>query len=173
MTTVKQHVILLVDISSSMFHRAPRLVSGINNFINSLRQRDDSQDLYISLLLFNDKITHVCGAVPVQDIQTFLTHDIVPFGMTHLYDAIGLTIQNHLGSTSAVHHNLFIISDGYDTGSNLFTRDQASQLCDNASQNGWNITHCDVNISNLDSNSIKKVVYDADNIDQLFSSLAI
>lgn len=168
----KQHVIILIDISSSMFPRARQLVSGLNNFVNSLKQRVDSQNIYLSLILFNTKLINVHNLVPVCDICTFGSSDVLPFGATFLYDAIGQVLNTWVPRTDMT-HNLFIISDGEDTGSMFFSREQASQMCTDASQYGWNITHCDVDVSKLDSNTIRKVVYNADNIDLLFGSLAL
>ena len=170
---MKEHVIILMDISYSMQRRAQSMIDGLNKFVESLKARPDHEDILFTVMLFSDWRTYLCRGVPVDNVSLFTLRNFPNFGMTHLYDAIGDLVQDWIQEKRARHH-LFIVTDGEDNGSKTVSKEQASQACDMViRKHGWTITHCDVDVSKLDSASVNKVVYDIDDLENILSSLSI
>lgn len=168
-----EHIIILIDISYSMYSKAEYIISGLNNFIESLRHRDDSNKILITVIVFCQKITYLCCGVPVKNVEIFNVKQLPTFGTTFLYDAIGIVINDWINEYR-LHHNLYIITDGDDTGSNKVTKEEANKLCEQAVQDyDWNITYCGIDTGKLISNSIKRVIYDVNNVENLLSNLVL
>ncbi len=170
---MKQHVIVLMDISYSMQIRVKNMIDGLNKFVHTLRARSDHANILFSVMLFSDKRSYLCREVPVDDLSPFTVYNLPEFGLTHLYDAIGTLFHEWTNETRAQHH-LFIITDGDDNGSTQVTKQQATQLCDKmVLERNWTVSHCDVDISKLESFNVQKVVYDVDNLEELLGNLSI
>jgi len=170
---MKQHVIVLMDISYSMQPHAKNMIDGLNKFVDTLRARSDHTNILFSAMLFSDKRSYLCREVPVDDLSPFTVYNIPEFGLTHLYDAIGELFDEWTNETREQHH-LFIITDGDDNGSKKVTKQQATQMCDKmVLERNWTVTHCDVDINKLGSFNVQKVVYDIDNLEELLGNLSI
>ena len=170
---MKQHIIVLMDNSYSMLTRARSIVDGVNKFVNNLRHHQDSDNLLFSLILFSHEFTYMCKGLFVQEVPIFTIKDLPSFGRTHLYDAIAKVLNEWIAEKRA-NHNLFIISDGIDNGSKLLGKEEANQACETAIElHGWKITYCDIELDSLCSDKIQKIVYSADNLENLLENLHI
>jgi len=167
-----KHFIILVDTSYSMVSHMDKVVSGLNRFVSNLKTQSNMQVIYISVAYFNDQYSYVCKQQNIHEIPIFLAENFNKFGATSLYDAIGGVVEELLTDTSECQHNMFVISDGNDTTSNLHTSHSVETLCQQAIMTGkWTITHCSTDLSNL--STVKKVKYDVDELDDLLSSLSL
>jgi uncharacterized protein YegL len=173
MSYTNQHVIVLLDISYSMYHRKQKMLDGLNSFVQNLQRRADSSNIFFTLLMFSEHTYYICKATPVNDICKYDFSVFPPFGNTHLYDAMGQVFRDWI-SYNNISHNLFIITDGLDNGSRQINKQTASQMCDDAVKKyKWKIRDCHVHISNLESEMVESVHYAIDELDNLFSSLTV
>jgi len=168
---MKQHVIVLIDISYSMKKNSNAIVNGLNSFVDSLRQKRNSNDTYISVILFCDKIHYMCKFSHIKDVDHFSINQLPEFGLTFLYDAVG-SILTEMIPEKRFQHTFFIITDGVDTGSTVMQESDAKSLCDEAIKNGWRITHCGVDAGNLGA-SVSDVHMNIDELENLISGLSI
>lgn len=172
---MKQHIIVLLDVSYSMREHSQKMINGLNKFVASLRDHLNHCNIIISVILFCDSRTYLCKGVPVDEIKNFTINDLDKFGLTYLYDAIGSVITEWMSEKRAIHH-LFIITDGVDNGSKEMTYESMRQYCETAvNQHGWIITHCDIDITRLkcDDKCVKNVHYDINNLEDLLGGLII
>ena len=170
---MKQHVVVLLDISYSMLTQTRSIVDGVNKFVKSLTQRQDSYNILFTLILFSHEFTYMCKGIFVNEVPTFTIEDLPTFGQTHLYDAIAKVLNDWILEKRANHH-LFIITDGMDNGSKLLGEEEAKKACEIAiDDHGWKITHCDVNLYSLTSSKVQKVIYNVNNLENLLENLKI
>ena len=130
-----KHIIVLIDISYSMKKNATSIIKGLNKFVENFKQ---SVDIYLSVMLFCDSRHYLCRAVPINTVKLFSTEELPPFGTTFLYDAVG-AILTEWGHEKEAEHHFFIITDGCDTGSLIFTKNGVTNLCDEAHKSGWQV----------------------------------
>jgi len=168
---MKQHVIVLIDISYSMKKNASAIIKGLNLFVQRLREGKHADEVYISVVLFSDNIHYLCKAVQIKEVHLFSKSQLPKFGFTFLYDAIGYIINEWIHEKT-VDHNFFIITDGDDTGSILVSASESRELCNNAIKNGWRITHCGVDAGNLGA-GVSKIPGGIDDLESLLSGLHI
>ena len=167
---MKQHVIVLIDISYSMKKNSNAIIKGLNCFVDTLQQKKNSNDMYISVVLFSDKIHYLCKFSEIKDVDHFSLNQLPEFGSTNLYDAVG-SILTEIIPEKRFKHTFFIITDGADTGS-VMKESEAKSLCDEAVKNGWTITHCGVDAGNLGA-SVSDVHLNIDDLEGLLSGLSI
>lgn len=168
---MKQHVIVLIDISFSMKNNACAIIKGLNLFVKRLQKGNQANDIYLSVVLFCDNIHYLCKAVPIKEVNIFSISQLPKFGFTFLYDAIGYVIKEWIHE-KMVEHIFFIITDGVDTGSISVSASESRELCDNAVENGWRITHCGVDAGNLGT-GVSEIPSDLDDLESLLSGLCI
>jgi uncharacterized protein YegL len=168
---MKQHVIVLIDISYSMKKNSSAIIKGLNLFLERLQKVKNANDIYLSVVLFCHKINYLCKAVMVKEVHLFSIKQLPQFGFTYLYDAIGHIIKEWIHE-KMVEHNFFIITDGHDTGSMLVSESESRELCDNAIKNGWRITHCGVDAGNLGA-GVSEIPSDLNDLESLLSCLCI
>ena len=163
-----KHVIVLIDISYSMKKNSESIIKGLNKFVEKFKR---SVEVYLSVMLFCDSRHYLCRAVPINTVEPFSTKQLPPFGTTFLYDAIG-AILTEWGNEKGAEHHFFIITDGCDTGSVIFTKNGVANLCDDAIKSGWLITHCGVDSSNLGT-GVLEIIGEIDDLEGLLGSLSI
>ena len=168
---MKQHVIVLIDISYSMKKNSSAIIKGLNLFVERLREGRHNNEIYLSVVLFCDNIHYLCKAVAIKEVNLFSTSQLPKFGFTYLYDAIGYIIKEWIHE-KMVEHNFFIITDGDDTGSISVSETESIELCDNAINNGWRITYCGVDSANLAA-GVSKIQGDINDLENLLSGLSI
>jgi uncharacterized protein YegL len=178
-----RHIILLIDNSYSMKNHIANVVSGINRFVTTLKAASKPNDTFLSIVSFSTRHEYVLNAVDVYAVPLLELHHFMNFGLTSLYDSIVAIVSEWLlhneeyriqrNSNDDVFTEMFIVSDGDDQSSILYTREQAVYYCEQAiHQFGWNITHCHVEIDKL-CDSVKHVTYDIKNVETLFDSLKL
>lgn len=165
---MNNHIIILLDTSYSMIDYSKKIIVGLNKFIQKIKDKDENT--IISIMIFSDKRKYLCKGILVKELlKPFTIIDLGTFGMTHLYDAVGEIIEEWINE-KRVKHNLFIITDGHDNGSKYVNEEKATQYCNLAVNQGWDITHCGVDISKL---GVKEIKYNIDEVDDLFVNLQI
>lgn len=116
-------VAFLLDQSGSMGSCRDQAISTFNEQVDTVREKakEDNHDVTVSLAVFNDKVIKKFFDVE-PDYLTKLDKDSYrPGGMTALYDAIMLMVNDLRKSPHAIDPNtsflLFIVTDGYENAS--------------------------------------------------------
>ena len=81
------HIIVMIDTSYSMYNRLINIINSLNNFINNLKQKNHN-DIYLTVVQFNDKIKYICKLININKIGQFTTDQFNIYGSTALYDSI-------------------------------------------------------------------------------------
>lgn len=162
------HIIIAIDTSSSMKDYIKNAVNGLNNFLIKLKNKKDN--IFITVITFNNNPKYILRYTHVNDINFF---DDILFkceGLTCLYDTICLTlldIENLIDDKT----HFFIISDGNDTYSDKYKKEDVDVMCNIAKiKYNYNIKHCHTDYSILD---IPTINYDINSIENLLSNLEI
>ena len=124
--TINLHVIL--DVSPSMVDRWPQTLSGLNEYMYSLRkdQQDNNQDYEVSMTAFSSSAEKIYDRVVLDKIPTFSSKNLSPYGSgTALYKAIHETLTP-IDKTGPV--LVVIITDGEDNQSTRTDQDLADKV---------------------------------------------
>lgn len=86
---------IIIDESSSMSPQRDTVISGINEYVQTLRQKDGEEFIptKISITKFADTISTPVSGIDIDSYKEITRDDYSPNGMTALYDAIGQTIN--------------------------------------------------------------------------------
>jgi len=160
------HYIVLVDTSYSMIMNLDKLVTGLNNFIQTIR----NSDTHLSIVNFSNNMKYIYKGTNIKDVGNIIQSDLSGFSSTSLYDSVcNLIIEWKVVPGL---HKLFIITDGIDNSSRRYNKEQTNFLCNEATLSGnWEIVHCHTEVSDLCVS--KKVVYEVDNLSDILGNLII
>lgn len=129
----------ILDQSGSMSSVKNQVLSGFEEYINGLKQKNDNEsELLFSLTLFDSnfsgiRLVKTYLVTPIKDVQPLTEYTYKPDGMTPLYDAIGITIREVdsliLSKGLKIHRVLNVIhTDGQENSSKEFDSKKISQL---------------------------------------------
>ena len=164
-----EHVLVAIDTSLSMDSHIASAVNGLNDFIAKLKIYHPQT--FLSVVWFNKCWSYVVKGDSVQAVGVFTRQDFQCMGTTSLYDCVCSLIIEwvHLDAPTS----LYIISDGDDNSSILYTDNNATDICKSAiCEKGWKITHCSTDKSKLIPHT-NQVRYDVDDIGDMLSGLGI
>jgi hypothetical protein len=99
------NIIIILDESSSMQIMNNEPVDSINTFV----QEQNNLEKKITLWKFNNRVKKVWDAIPINQVENF--QDYQPTGMTALYDAIGMAIEDKNFTIDTI---CLIITDGFE-----------------------------------------------------------
>lgn len=130
--TQKTLITLLVDTTTSMKAHVKSTISGLNEYVASMR--DQEMDARLSLVTFNSgpqgiRIKSPLSAVPLGDVREFKESDMPCDGMTPLLAAIKITIdeiERALGERRNIKPIMVIQTDGQENSSHLHTYTDAN-----------------------------------------------
>jgi hypothetical protein len=106
------NIIIILDESSSMQIMNNEPVDSINTFV----QEQNNLEKKITLWKFNNRVKKVWDAIPSNQVENF--QDYQPTGMTALYDAIGMAIEDKKFTKDTI---CLIITDGFENSSQKYT----------------------------------------------------
>jgi uncharacterized protein YegL len=126
---------LILDMTGSMQSRRAETVSGINEYVGTLKERVTDNEKYLfTLAKFNGDIgvEYIVKDVPIQDVKPLTQADYKPDGMTNLYDAVGQVIDDTNEDLKRFAFDvpvLFVImTDGEENHSKKYTRESLFAL---------------------------------------------
>ena len=170
---MKKHIILLIDNSYSMKTNSEGIIKGLNSFIDRMKKgKQKIEDIFFSVMFFSDTHDYLLKAIPLTNVPFFTTGQLPKYGLTFLYDAIGIIMEEWLPFSSISENYLFIITDGSDTGSVRVKSFESRLMCEDAVKKGWKITHCGVDSGNL-GNGVLDVVGEIDDLEKLIGGICI
>ena len=118
MKTTKNKVLvsLILDKSGSMSIMQNQTISGVNEYVNSLK-KDKKVDYDFALTTFNHDVV-IGEAVPIKEFKELTTTSYSPDGMTALYDAVCITCKKIAKETKKTQKVLVaIMTDGAENSS--------------------------------------------------------
>ncbi|MBM4467247.1 MAG: VWA domain-containing protein [Chloroflexi bacterium] len=129
-------VSFILDETGSMQVVKGPTISGFNEYVQSLRQEDNADDVRFMLTKFNsEKIELVHDSVKLSDVALLDDASYSPNYLTPLYDVIGKTIKAISDDGCNV---LFVIqTDGQENYSKEFTREAIFTVIAEKKKAGW------------------------------------
>ncbi|MEE9200214.1 MAG: hypothetical protein V3V45_02095 [Candidatus Brocadiales bacterium] len=122
-------VTLVLDRTGSMDSCREQVISGFNEYIETLKKTKDAEFLFTLILFDKYGDEHLAldipyKAAPLNDVKPLTLETYVPRGLTPLYDAIGYGIQT-TEQTKGYDKTVFVImTDGEENSSKEFSREQ-------------------------------------------------
>ncbi len=145
-------LVFILDRSGSMHGLETDTIGGFNSMIE--KQKDNTGEVLVSTVLFNDKSIVVHDRKNIKDIVPMTKYDYSPFGSTALLDAIGCAIH-HIGNIHKYarkedipEKTLFVITtDGMENSSHLFDTDKIKNMISRQKEKyGWEFIFLGANI---------------------------
>jgi len=139
-------IVLIIDTSFSV---SKNYIDIINFLIQS--EKEKHQESRITLVTFNTKITYIYLNTPLNEIHRPI--EIVPDGMTALYDCVNSILNNLLRFFTRTQQSnpvLFLLTDG-DDNSSIITNHQHLKLQLNRIRTiGWKVVFLGTTLASLD-----------------------
>jgi hypothetical protein len=124
-------IILIADRSGSMTSIRADAEGGINEFIREQKKEGNAN---FTLVEFDDSIDAVHKQT---DIKNVADYELLPRGMTALYDAIGATLANADKITTTGKKICVIVTDGGENSSREWSQKAIFDRIDSLKENGW------------------------------------
>ena len=136
---------VILDKSGSMEQIRQAAIDGFNEVLSGIvhaqQQYADTQEHYVSLVVFSDSdVRVVCDNLRVGQVKPLGNDDYEPYGMTPLYDAIGLSLtrlEQRTAGCNDVAVVVTIITDGLENASREYNRESIRRMIDEMKGKGW------------------------------------
>jgi Mg-chelatase subunit ChlD len=134
----KLYVSFVLDETGSMSSVHEQTVSGFNEYIQTLKDADNADDVRFTLLRFNSESMHEqYKGVKLSKIEGL--SDYRPRAVTPLYDAIGRTIKSLEKTLNGKKRNALVViqTDGQENDSKEYDREQIFKMIKEKTDKGW------------------------------------
>lgn len=136
----KTHVLLVLDMSGSMYRLADDVREGFNSYIDGLRA-DTAADYRVTASVFDTTVMPLCTGVKLHKVPELTEALYRPRGNTALLDAIGKTITSFETRVPALHKKdrvlLVVNTDGQENSSREFSRETVRQMIADRERGQW------------------------------------
>ena len=142
MNTKVTEIVIIIDKSGSMASFSEDTIQGVNSLIT--KQKAEEGNANLSMVFFNNAVSTFRWREPIRDTESITNNEYHPSGSTSLLDAIGSTIKEMV---SSLHSEpsfkcsdsivFFILSDGYENSSQLYTYTQVRQMITQQTKKNW------------------------------------
>ena len=131
-----------------MEHLRRAAVEGFNEVVDGIRQSQAAhnarQEHNVSLVVFGGQGTDIIyDEVSIDSVRRLSVEDYRPYGMTPLYDAVGMALhrtEEHVAKTDDAAVIVTIITDGLENASREYTLDVIRRFIGYLSEKGWVFT---------------------------------
>ena len=144
----KTELIIILDMSGSMYPLTDDTVQGYNSLIDQQKKLEGEAN--VTLVLFNDEYKKVLDRVPLQEVKELTKEDYVAHSTTALYDAIGKTITDFPNVEDGVKVMLSITTDGQENSSKEFNRKTVKTMLEDKQKLGWEVLFIGADINSLE-----------------------
>lgn len=122
-------VTLVLDRTGSMESSRDKIISGFNEYIETLKKTKDAEFLFTLILFDKFEDEHLALDIPykaasLNDVKPLTRETYVPRGLTPLYDAIGYGIHTTEESKGYDKVVFVIMTDGEENSSKEYSREQ-------------------------------------------------
>lgn len=129
--TPQTHVLLVLDMSGSMYRLADDVREGFNSYIDGLRA-DTAADYRVTASVFDTEVMALCVGAKLPKVPHLTAELYRPRGNTALLDAIGKTITGFETRVPKLRKKdrvlLVVNTDGQENSSREFSRDTIRQM---------------------------------------------
>jgi len=126
-----------------MASMGPEVHGGMNAYLAQQR-KTDAEDCGRSTVIvktFDNFVEDVHGGVPLEEVPEVTAADVAPRGGTALYDAIGAALVDTAALVNGLDHSpavcIFIMTDGMENGSRLWTHSAVTEQIGRLQGRGW------------------------------------
>ena len=127
-TTTTTCVTFLLDSSGSMMGKEGNVLSAINNMFSDWKKKGTKEVEY-NVYTFAENLYKMKGSTKLSVCSELKPEDYRVGGMTSLYDAVVQVFQENKERSG---RTFVIITDGEDTSSSKYTKEEAKKVIDNA-----------------------------------------
>lgn len=147
----KLKLFIILDKSGSMSSVDTATISGLNEYLQTLRQ--DKSDYQVSLTLFDTVVRTLFEGKNIKDVTPLTRDDYTPSGMTALLDAVGSVVTEAKSSVKKTEKALVcIMTDGYENSSREWNQKSLSKLINELEKSGnWTFTFLGANQDSWDT----------------------
>ena len=148
-------VIIILDKSGSMHELTEDTIGGFNSLIEQQKQENSDSDVFVTTILFNEKVKLVHDFAPIGEVPKLTTKEYVANGSTALYDAVGFAIKHEderilsLAKKKKPLPNktlIVITTDGYENASVKYKYEEIRELIEKRKEEGVNFLFIRANI---------------------------
>ena len=146
-------LVFILDKSGSMMSLTDDTIGGFNSMIEKQKQEDG--EAYVTTVLFNSGVEFLHNHINIKEIEPMTKTHYYPYGMTALYDAVGMTIDTigeRLANTPEEERPekvIFIITtDGYENNSTIFKHSKVKEMIEHQQNKySWTFMFLGANIN--------------------------
>lgn len=117
------HVLMVVDMSGSMWNLAEDVRGGFNSYVAGLRDQHDIK-VRLTAAMFDERYLPLTVDASLDEVPALTAHNYAPAGRTALYDALGKTIGDFDSRVVLGEHDRVICvvqTDGQENASQDWT----------------------------------------------------
>lgn len=121
-------LIMILDMSGSMYELRDDTIGGYNSLIEEQKKEDG--EAFVTTVLFNHSYSVLYDRADIKDVKPLTGGEYIPSGMTAMLDAVGRAITSVGQSLAAMPEEerpsrvmVTIITDGYENSSKEYTWD--------------------------------------------------
>jgi uncharacterized protein YegL len=136
-----QEVVAIIDESGSMISKEEQTINGINSALQALsKEKEDNVKINVSIKFFNHNERILIRSLNIKDVRPIKLSQYVPHGHTALFDAIGNSLhyfmeQKLLDPKSYDSCLIYIVTDGMENVSKIYTSEKLKKMIENAQEN--------------------------------------
>ena len=123
------HVLMIVDMSGSMFSLAEDVRGGYNNYLSDLEA--DADNYSFTVTLFDTKFKSLCVATSLAETPRLDNRNYIPSGYTALLDAVGKTVTEFEAKQLLQEEDRVLVvvqTDGRENSSREFSKETVANL---------------------------------------------
>lgn len=137
-----QDIIFILDQSGSMMRMGNEPYESLNKFIKD--QSKDKDGATFTLYTFSTYVNKVIDETPLQDVEEI--PNLIPAGMTSLYDAIGRAISDKIKKEKKNDVICVILTDGLENSSIIYNKERLKEMIDIMETDyGWEFLYLGAN----------------------------
>ena len=150
-------VVFVIDESGSMYMSSKETINGINEFLQD-QNKNSEGECEVSFYKFNSKINKVFEHISLKDVAYLTEEDYIPGGMTALYDALGVAIDDTGVYLSNLNEDdrpskviVVVITDGEENSSKEYTLDTVKDMIKEQEEKyNWTFVYLGIDITNME-----------------------
>lgn len=140
---MKVEIVVIMDYSGSMMAVREDAIGGFNTFLSD--QKSVPGEASMTLVLFNDRVTTLYEALPLEDARGLTVSTYQPIGFTALFDSIGITFDKLDKRLEGLERKpdkviVAILTDGQENASKEYTQEQIADMIKHKQENcSWEV----------------------------------
>lgn len=180
-------IVMVLDETGSMERNKKATVDSVNEFIISQKKVEGSCNL--TLYTFSDYVNYtsdgentpirkIIESKDISEVELISEDSYDPYGMTNLYDAIGVAIKETEKNNKSKNVLVVIITDGEENSSKEYNIDTIKEMISKKQKDGWTFVYLGANQdawsvgSKMGLSANQTMTYDVNNINNMMDTLS-